>query len=551
VAEELLRVVSGPVPATEIPLDGELIIGRGDPAVPYFERDDEVSRRHARVARAGAHLVLEDLGSSNGTYLNGWRIPAPQLLNPGDRVEVGTTLLELVAPEGAVSRAPALIAGTRGYEQLRPSETTSVLYATNVRKSYGELHVLKGVDIEIQPGEVVGLLGPNGAGKTTFVSIIAGVRTADEGEITVDGVDAIKNSREAREHLGIAPQDLGIYPTQTVRRNLQFFGKVNGLRGRDLAQRVEEVGEALSLTPKFDALASTLSGGQKRRLHTGMAMLHQPPLLILDEPTVGADIRTRQEILDAVKRLAADGAGICYSTHYLPEIEELGASVAILDGGQIIARGSIAELVAKHASPYVELTFQGAAPDIRSSGEVTREDSLIRIKTDRPSQVAAEAVSSLGADAARLVEVEIVRPSLDSVYLSLTERRYSAGEEPAELDAAAAPGGGTLRVISGARAGESFAVDRELLIGREGSDIAIDDPELSRRHARVRAVAGGIELEDLGSSNGTFVDGTRITTITIDGAAVIQLGTCEIAFEPGPPARGLEGGPAEVPARVG
>ena len=180
--------------------------------------------------------------------------------------------------------------------------------------------------------------------------------------------------------------------------------------------------------------AGTLSGGQKRRLHAGMAMLHHPPLLILDEPTVGADIRTRQEILELVKKLAAEGRAICYCTHYLPEVENLGASVAILQGGEIIARGSIAELVAKHTSPFVELTFEGAAPEIAADGEVTREGSVVRIKTREPSTVAAAVIGRLGADAGRLRDLEIIRPSLDSLYLSLTEERYSPGEEP---DAAA------------------------------------------------------------------------------------------------------------------
>ncbi len=437
-AGELLRIVAGPAPAVNIPILDEVIIGRGDPAVPHFEKDEEISRRHARLARAGDYFVLEDLGSTNGTFLNGWRIPAPQLLNPGDRVEVGTTVVELVASASAISRRPVIISGVAGYEDLRPARQTSVLYVTGLKKSYGSLHVLRGVDMEIQPGEIVGLLGPNGAGKTTFVSIVAGVRGADEGEIFVHGIDALRDSRNARRHLGIAPQDLGVYPAQTVRRNLQFFGRLNGLRGARLDRRVEEVGEALSLTPKFDALAGTLSGGQKRRLHTGMAMLHSPPLLILDEPTVGADIRTRQEILDAVRTLADGGTGICYSTHYLPEIEAMGASVAILDGGQIIARGSIAELIAKYASPYIELTFDGPPPAIRVDGEVTRDASVLRIKTDRPNKVAAEAIGALGAEATRLIDVELVRPSLDSVYLQLTERRYASGAPPAEEPAAEA-----------------------------------------------------------------------------------------------------------------
>jgi len=242
----------------------------------------------------------------------------------------------------------------------------------------------------------VGLLGPNGAGKTTFVSIVAGVLKADAGTVQITGVDALRDSRKARRRLGIAPQDLGLYPTMSVRRNLTYFGEIAGLRGSELSSRVEEIAEGLSLTPMLDRKAGTLSGGQQRRLHTAMALLHHPPLLILDEPTVGADIRTRQEILDQVKRLAAEGRAVCYSTHYLPEIEELGASVAILDGGRIIARGSIAELVATYSSTAVELHFEGEPPSLSLGADVTRENSVLRVETPDPGKLARTRWASWG-----------------------------------------------------------------------------------------------------------------------------------------------------------
>jgi ABC-2 type transport system ATP-binding protein len=165
-----------------------------------------------------------------------------------------------------------------------------------------------------------------------------------------------------------------------------------------------------------------------------MAMLHRPPLLILDEPTVGADIRTRQEILDAVRKLADEGHAICYSTHYLPEIEQLGASVALLQGGEIIARGSIAELVREFSKQAVELTFEGPAPDIAVRGaETTLEGSRLRITTDSAAETAAAVLAQLGANAIRLRNVELVRPSLDAIYLTLTEQRYSH-EQPVSSD---------------------------------------------------------------------------------------------------------------------
>jgi ABC-2 type transport system ATP-binding protein len=426
-----LRVITGHALGTEIPLDTQVVLGRASAPPMDLAQDPEVSRQHARVVRSGDALVLEDLGSTNGTYLNGWRIPAPQLLNPGDRIQLGGTVIELGAAVSATRRRPVLLAEAYREEQ-RPDRSSSALYVDGIQKSYGDLHVLKGVDLEVQPGEIVGLLGHNGAGKTSLVSIVAGLRTADTGRVYIEGVDAFAHPREARQSLGIAPQDLGIYPSMTVRENLTYFGQLSGLGGSLLRDRVQEIAEALSLTPKFDSRAGSMSGGQKRRLHTGMAMLHRPRLLILDEPTVGADVRTRQEILDFVKKLAAEGHAVCYSTHYMPEVEELGASVAILQGGRIIARGSIAQLIAEHSSPALELQFDGPAPDLDLYGDVTREDSVLRIKSNHPAQVAADAFARLGVHGARLLNVEVIRPSLESVYLALTETRYSGTHETPE-----------------------------------------------------------------------------------------------------------------------
>jgi ABC-2 type transport system ATP-binding protein len=432
-----LRIVEGPSVGMAIPVDQTVVLGRAEDTAGILGRDSEISRRHARVTRAIAGgLILEDAGSMNGTYLNGWKISAPQILSPGDRIQLGATVLE-VAGETVLGRRPAILSGVRNYEELRPKPQDSVLYANAVRKSYGSKEVLKGVDLEVAPGEIVGLLGGNGAGKTSFVSIVAGLRPATSGTVLVNGIDALKEPRRARRFLGIAPQDLGIYPTMTVRRNLLFFGELAGLRGAELRSRVEETAQALSLDPMFEQVSGTLSGGQQRRLHTAMAMLHKPPLLILDEPTVGADVRTRQEILDTVKALAAEGRGVIYSTHYMPEIEDLGASVAILHGGEIVARGSIAELIASHSEPFVELTFDGPAPDLALRGDIDRDDAALRIKNVEPTQAVHEALSALGPEPVpRLLSVEIVRPSLESVYLAITAQRYK-GEE----DVAATNGG--------------------------------------------------------------------------------------------------------------
>ncbi len=311
-----------------------------------------------------------------------------------------------------------------------------MLDVENLRKAYDGVVALDGVDLRIGAGEIVGLLGPNGAGKTTLVSIVAGLRRADAGSVHVDGLDIATAPYKARRRLGLAPQDLGVYPILDVRENLRFFGELAGLGGRELVQRIDEVAEPLELTDLLTRPVRTLSGGEKRRVHTAMAMLHRPPLLLLDEPTTGVDVGTRTRLLEVVRALAAEsGTAVCYSTHYLPEVEALGASVAIFDRGRLVARGTLAELVAAHGRCLVELTFDGPAPDLGEHfAQAERDGEVLRIPASEPAADAARALGALGPDAGRLRSIELVRPSLESVFLAVTGRRYE--EEQADVTAA-------------------------------------------------------------------------------------------------------------------
>src|SRR5215218_8626812 len=178
----------------------------------------------------------------------------------------------------------------------------NLLEIRSLAKSYGDVCALEDVDLDLAEGEILGLLGPNGAGKTTLISIVAGLWAPDRGTVRVGGIDVRSDPTGARALMGIAPQDLGVYLPLTVRNNLRFFGRMVGLRGRDLTGRVEEVADALELTGLFDRKAQQLSGGEQRRLHTAMALLHRAPLLLLDEPTAGVDVATRNRLLDLVRR---------------------------------------------------------------------------------------------------------------------------------------------------------------------------------------------------------------------------------------------------------
>ncbi|MCI0687037.1 MAG: ABC transporter ATP-binding protein [Sporichthyaceae bacterium] len=301
-----------------------------------------------------------------------------------------------------------------------------MLQIEGLRKAYGDVVALDGVDLDVQAGEIVALLGPNGAGKTTLVSIVAGLRKADAGVVRVDGLDALARSAEVRRRIGLAPQDTGLYPVVTVRQNFLLFGELAGMSRSELHTRIDEVAEALALTDLLDRQAGQLSGGQKRRVHTALALLHSPRLLLLDEATTGADVETRGHLLDLVRQLATDGSAVLYSTHYLAEVETLGSNVVILDRGQVIVRGGVDELIAAHAKPVVELHFEGPVPDLGLDGSATVEGQLVRLATPDPAATLVEVLPKVPRDS--LQSVEIVRPSLESVYLALAGRRYDEAD---------------------------------------------------------------------------------------------------------------------------
>jgi len=220
-----------------------------------------------------------------------------------------------------------------------------MLEAINLRKRYGAVTALDGFDLTIAAGEIVGLIGHNGAGKTTFAEIVTGLVRADEGQVRVDGIDARRSARAACAHIGYAPQELGLYPTATLRQNLALFGRLHGLRRRTLAGAIEATAHDLALTEVLDRPVGVLSGGQKRRAQAATALLHEPSILLLDEPTAGADPVTRDALLSVVAARARAGAAVCYTTHYLPELDQLQATIAVAERGRVMARGDQATLL--------------------------------------------------------------------------------------------------------------------------------------------------------------------------------------------------------------
>ena len=216
-----------------------------------------------------------------------------------------------------------------------------MLEITNLKKAYGQRQVLQGLTLHIQAGEIYGLLGPNGAGKTTTINILCNLLRADSGEIRIGNQPVSEGTKKI---LGVAPQENLLYKTLSCAENLRFYGKIYGVHGRVCEERIRYCLEAVGLGDRHAAPVETLSGGMQRRMNIAVALVHNPQLLILDEPTTGLDIETRYEIWELIQRLRAEGMTILLTTHLLDEAQRLCQRIGILKGGQIIAEGTLAEL---------------------------------------------------------------------------------------------------------------------------------------------------------------------------------------------------------------
>ena len=306
-----------------------------------------------------------------------------------------------------------------------------MLSAHDLVKRYGGTPALDGFSLDVAPGEIAGLIGHNGAGKSTFVEAVTGLTRPDAGRITVGGLDALRHSRRARRLIGLAPQELALYPAATTRDHLRLYGTLAGRRtGAALTAAITALAEELLLGEVLDRKVGLLSGGQRRRVQAATALVGDPPLLLLDEPTAGADPETRTALLDAVRARAAGGTAVLYTTHYLPELADLDATLAVARAGRIIARGSRAELT-RDLPGELRLRLDGGAalPAGFLARSTVTADGETRIgTTDAPADLAA-----LLAAGCTPSTVDIRRPDLDDLYRSLASPSGSAataGTEP-------------------------------------------------------------------------------------------------------------------------
>jgi len=277
-----------------------------------------------------------------------------------------------------------------------------MLTLTNVRKTFGKTVAVDGLSLSVGKGELFGLLGPNGAGKSTTVSLAVGLLAPDTGTIAIEGLG---NPAEpaVRRQIGVAPQTIALYELLSGEENLRFFGEVYGLSGAALARRVAWCLDFVGLTDRKDDATGKYSGGMKRRLNLAAALVHDPQLLLLDEPTVGVDPQSRNKIFENIEALHADGRTIIYTTHYMEEAVRLCQRIAIVDAGRLLALGTVTELLARHGGPpTLVVTTNGADRRVHTT------DPLAEL-----NRIAA---------AGTIDHFQMERPTLEQVFLSLTGR---------------------------------------------------------------------------------------------------------------------------------
>jgi ABC-2 type transport system ATP-binding protein len=307
----------------------------------------------------------------------------------------------------------------------------AILNAQNLQKSYGDIKAVDGISLQVARGEVFGLLGPNGAGKTTTISMLTGLFPPSEGTITVDGIDLARHPNTVKAKLGLVPQEMALYMPLSARQNLMFFGRIYGLRGKELRQRVDEVLEMIGLTDRADDAVEKYSGGMKRRVNIGAGLLHKPEILFLDEPTVGVDPQSRNAIFESVESLNRLGMSVIYTTHYMEEAQRLCHRVAIVDEGKLIALDTPTALIRSLGGGVVMLGVPGSAPEdlgeriaqVSAVKSVSRSDGQLKIETHRLQEALMGALDITNQLDVRITSLEILEPNLESVFLNLTGKK--------------------------------------------------------------------------------------------------------------------------------
>ena len=311
--------------------------------------------------------------------------------------------------------------------------TDPILQSQNLHKTFNGTKAVQGVSFQIAQGEIYGLLGPNGAGKTTTISMLTGLLAPTQGDAVIDGHSVVKNVNEVKKVIGVVPQEIALYPTITARENLVFWGKMYGLSGKRLNERVDVALEIAGLADRAKDKVATFSGGMKRRINIAVGLLHEPKIIFMDEPTVGIDPQSRRRILDTVIELNKQGMAVLYTTHYMDEAEELSHRIGIIDYGKLIAQGTLSELT-KLVGEYetVQLTVDTGKHSIQSCAEALErlpevskaygENGYLVVQAREANDVLPGVLTHLNQSGVHVKSLAIQEPDLEAVFLQLTGR---------------------------------------------------------------------------------------------------------------------------------
>jgi len=304
-----------------------------------------------------------------------------------------------------------------------------MLKITNLSKSYESLKAVDDVSFDIAAGEIFGFLGPNGAGKTTTITMIAGLLKSDVGRIRIDGMDLDKDSPKIRKIMGIVPQEMAFYEELTARENLIFWGKLHGLSGKDLHQRIDFYLEKTGLKGRENEALKKYSGGMKRRVNLIVGLLHHPKLLLLDEPAAGIDVQTKLNIFDTIREASGQGTAVLFTTHNLKEAEELCDRIAIIDHGKILAVGTLNELiklvgerdVVLMSGSFKVVDIQPVVSGFKDVETLSLQDGKIVFSLEA-SKMIPLVLESFFKAGVQIDDITIKQPNLESVFLKLTGR---------------------------------------------------------------------------------------------------------------------------------
>jgi len=337
---------------------------------------------------------------------------------------------------------------------------TNALEIRDLRKSYGDVTALQGLSLEIPEGSVFGLLGPNGAGKTTFINVLVGLVRASGGEARVFGHDVVDDYRQARDRIGLAPQEFNVDRFFPIREVLEHKAGYHGIPAGEARERADEALRQVGIYGKRDTRFDWLSGGMKRRFMLARALVTDPDLLILDEPTAGVDVQLRRDLWRLVEELNAQGTTVLLTTHYIEEAERLCDEVAILDEGRLLTVASPEELMDRGTDRIVVSLRD---PPARTSGAVAGDDRVeavtmegddLVVAAGQGGLVAPDLVRALDRRGFAIVDLEIKRTSLEEVFVEMTRADHTDGDDPDATETPLATDGGPVPGSGGGRGGD-------------------------------------------------------------------------------------------------